>query len=116
MRRAFLATGGTAAIIAAFLHKSTRLEGKEDKERTPCRVLIVGGGTAGLTVASQLQKCWSTTGASASPAAMDISIVEPSNVHYYQSLWTMVAGGKGRETFPARNKKLTKLGSHFSTN
>ena len=47
-------------------------------------ILIIGGGTAGLTVASQL------TGRA---AGATIGVIEPSSVHYYQPLWTLVGGG-----------------------
>jgi sulfide:quinone oxidoreductase len=48
------------------------------------QVLIVGGGTAGLTVAARL--------ANASPS-LDVAVIEPSEWHYYQPLWTLVGGG-----------------------
>jgi sulfide:quinone oxidoreductase len=51
---------------------------------THYQILILGGGTAGLTVASQLAR-------NVNPAA--IAIVEPSSSHYYQPLWTLVGGG-----------------------
>ena len=47
-------------------------------------VLILGGGTGGLTVASRLL-------AEASPPG--VTILEPSEQHYYQPLWTLVGGG-----------------------
>lgn len=47
-------------------------------------VLIIGGGTAGITVASQLL---------AQEAPPRITIVEPSPHHDYQPLWTLVGGG-----------------------
>jgi sulfide:quinone oxidoreductase len=47
------------------------------------RVLIVGGGCAGITVAAQLTNRGIT----------GIAIVEPSTKHYYQPLWTLVGGG-----------------------
>ncbi len=47
-------------------------------------ILIVGGGSAGITVAARLR---------AQPAPPDIAIVEPSEHHYYQPLWTMVGAG-----------------------
>ena len=47
-------------------------------------ILIVGGGTAGLSVASRL--CESMPDA-------DIAIVEPSEKHYYQPIWTLVGAG-----------------------
>ncbi|QDT75652.1 NAD(P)/FAD-dependent oxidoreductase [Lacipirellula limnantheis] len=55
---------------------------------TPIRhhqILIVGGGAAGLTVASQLTKGWSNK--------LDVAVIEPSDKHYYQPLWTLVGGG-----------------------
>lgn len=48
------------------------------------QVLIVGAGTAGLSVAARL--------AAASPS-LDIALIEPSEWHYYQPLWTLVGGG-----------------------
>lgn len=48
------------------------------------RVLIVGGGTAGITVAAQLRRKLAT---------YDVAIVEPSTKHYYQPLWTLVGAG-----------------------
>ena len=47
-------------------------------------ILILGGGTAGLTVASQLAD---------RIGGHHIGIVEPSSKHYYQPLWTLVGGG-----------------------
>nr|WP_126227704.1 FAD/NAD(P)-binding oxidoreductase [Burkholderia ambifaria] len=47
-------------------------------------VVIVGGGAAGIAVASSLL--------SRMPD-LDISIIEPADVHYYQPGWTMVGGG-----------------------
>ena len=47
-------------------------------------VLIVGGGTGGITVAAQLRH-------KANPPEM--AIIEPSTKHYYQPIWTLVGGG-----------------------
>jgi sulfide:quinone oxidoreductase len=53
------------------------------------RVLIVGGGTAGITTAAALRR----------KGVEDIAIIEPSETHYYQPLWTLVgAGVVARET------------------
>ncbi len=46
-------------------------------------IVIVGGGTGGITVAARLANAGET----------DIAIVEPSDKHYYQPLWTLVGGG-----------------------
>jgi len=48
------------------------------------RIVIIGGGTAGITVAARLRRAGQD----------DIALVEPSNVHYYQPLWTLVGGGR----------------------
>lgn len=47
-------------------------------------VVIVGGGTAGLTVASQLLN---------EAPELDIAVIEPSDKHYYQPIWTLVGAG-----------------------
>ena len=46
-------------------------------------ILIVGGGTGGITVAARL----------ANEGVRDIALIEPSETHYYQPLWTLVGGG-----------------------
>lgn len=48
------------------------------------RVVIVGGGTAGVTVSARLRRAGIT----------DVAVIEPSNTHYYQPLWTLVGGGR----------------------
>ena len=48
------------------------------------QVLIIGGGNAGISVAAQLKR---------KDKNIDIAIIEPSEVHYYQPAWTMVGGG-----------------------
>lgn len=48
------------------------------------QILIVGGGTAGITVAARLRNA---------DSSLDVAIIEPSDKHYYQPLWTLVGGG-----------------------
>ena len=47
-------------------------------------VVIVGGGSAGISVAARL---------AALPNPPSIAIIEPSDKHYYQPIWTLVGGG-----------------------
>jgi sulfide:quinone oxidoreductase len=46
-------------------------------------VLIVGGGAAGITVAARLGHA----------GLDDVALIEPSDRHYYQPLWTLVGAG-----------------------
>ena len=48
------------------------------------RVLVLGGGSAGITVAARLRR--------ADPS-LDVGLVEPSDSHAYQPLWTLVGRG-----------------------
>ncbi len=47
-------------------------------------VLIVGGGSAGITVAARLRRARRQLG---------VALLEPSPEHYYQPLWTLVGAG-----------------------
>lgn len=47
-------------------------------------VVIIGGGSAGIAVASSLL---------ARQPDLDIAIIDPADVHYYQPGWTLVGGG-----------------------
>ncbi len=48
------------------------------------QIVIVGGGSAGIAIASSLL---------ARAGKLDIAIIEPAGSHYYQPGWTMVGGG-----------------------
>lgn len=45
------------------------------------QVIVIGGGTAGIMVASQLLK---------KNSKIDIGLIEPADTHYYQPAWTLV--------------------------
>ena len=47
-------------------------------------IVIIGGGAAGIAVASSLL---------ARKAGLDIAIIDPADTHYYQPGWTLVGGG-----------------------
>ncbi len=57
-------------------------------------ILIIGGGTAGITVAARLRRA-GTTG---------VTVLEPSETHYYQPLWTLVGGGRAALRESARRE------------
>ena len=48
------------------------------------RIVVVGGGTAGVSVAARLRRAGED----------DVAVLEPSGVHYYQPLWTLAGGGR----------------------
>jgi len=47
-------------------------------------VVIIGGGAAGIAIAASLK---------ARQHDLDIAIIDPAEIHYYQPGWTMVGGG-----------------------
>jgi len=55
-----------------------------DVAETSHTVVIVGGGAAGIATASSLL---------AREPGLDIAIIDPADVHYYQPGWTLVGGG-----------------------
>ncbi len=48
------------------------------------KIVIVGAGTAGITIAAQLK----LTGRN-----LDVTLIDPAEKHYYQPIWTLVGGG-----------------------
>ena len=53
------------------------------------RFIIVGGGSGGISAAARLKKKFGANSFSAN----SIALIEPSENHYYQPLWTLVGGG-----------------------
>ncbi len=47
-------------------------------------VVIVGAGAGGISVAASLQ---------ARKSSLEIAVIDPADIHYYQPGWTMVGGG-----------------------
>jgi sulfide:quinone oxidoreductase len=60
------------------------------------QILIIGGGNAGIAVASQLLRKRSN---------LNIGIIEPSEKHYYQPAWTLVGAGIFDSKKTVRNEK-----------
>ena len=58
------------------------------------RILIVGGGSAGISVAARLLR----------KGHSDVAVIEPSDVHYYQPLWTLVGGGQAKAPTTVRTE------------
>ncbi|EBA05885.1 bifunctional protein tyrosine phosphatase family protein/NAD(P)/FAD-dependent oxidoreductase [Sagittula stellata] len=68
-------------------------------------VVIVGGGAAGISVASSLMT---------RRAGLGIAIIDPADIHYYQPGWTMVGGGVFEAQTTARTMaSLIPKGVHW---
>jgi sulfide:quinone oxidoreductase len=68
-------------------------------------VVIVGGGAAGIAVASSLK---------ARKPDLDIAIIDPADIHYYQPGWTMVGAGVFDAATTARTMaSLIPAGVHW---
>lgn len=55
-------------------------------DNSTTRIVIVGGGTGGLSTAAALRQ-------HAEGRRFEVTVIEPSDYHYYQPLWTLVGGG-----------------------
>lgn len=53
-------------------------------QQTHHQVLIVGGGSAGISVAARLRHA----------GVSDVGLIDPATTHAYQPLWTLVGGGQ----------------------
>lgn len=58
-------------------------------------IVIIGGGTGGISVAARLSRALKRP---------DIAILEPSEKHYYQPLWTLVGGGAALKESTVRDE------------
>ncbi len=63
-----------------------RIAGADKSETAPTShdIVVIGGGAAGISVAASLLH---------RDKSLDIAIIEPSDIHYYQPGWTLVGGG-----------------------
>ena len=68
-------------------------------------VVIIGGGAAGIATAASLL---------ARSPSLDVAIIDPADIHYYQPGWTMVGAGVFGASFTARTMaSLLPHGVHW---
>jgi sulfide:quinone oxidoreductase len=56
------------------------------------QIIVIGGGSAGISVAARLLR----------RGHRDVAVIEPAATHYYQPLWTLVGGGQADVATTAR--------------
>ncbi|PPB80908.1 sulfide:quinone oxidoreductase [Albidovulum inexpectatum] len=81
-----LATAKAAGYDLSAVARRIANRGRTPEDATDAHhaVVIVGGGAAGIATAASLKK---------RKPDLDVAIIEPSDVHYYQPGWTLVGGG-----------------------
>lgn len=62
------------------------------------KVVIIGGGTGGITTAARLLRGMKAL-------AGDVAIIDPAEKHYYQPLWTLVGAGATKKEATERDMK-----------
>lgn len=68
----------------------------ETRNNKQHQVVVIGGGTGGIMVTSQLLRARKD---------LDIAIIEPSEEHHYQPAWTLVGAGLMKKTDTIRKEK-----------
>ncbi|KAL1922495.1 uncharacterized protein VTP21DRAFT_10034 [Calcarisporiella thermophila] len=79
-----LAAPRTLKHFQPFVRRSLATVAETTKDTKKYKVVVVGGGTGGLAVSSTISKLLGNN---------SVALIEPSNVHFYQPLWTLVGGG-----------------------
>ncbi|XP_051978593.1 sulfide:quinone oxidoreductase, mitochondrial-like [Xyrauchen texanus] len=67
------------SVIHSQIHTSCLLASKDHY-----KVLVLGGGSGGIAMAARMKR---------KVGAENVAIVEPSKMHYYQPIWTLVGAG-----------------------
>ncbi|XP_034541446.1 sulfide:quinone oxidoreductase, mitochondrial-like [Notolabrus celidotus] len=68
-----------AGIVISHLHTSSRASAKQHY-----KMLVLGGGSGGIAMSARMKRIM---------GAETVAVVEPSETHYYQPIWTLVGAG-----------------------
>uniref|UniRef100_A0AAQ5YN90 Sulfide:quinone oxidoreductase, mitochondrial n=2 Tax=Amphiprion ocellaris TaxID=80972 RepID=A0AAQ5YN90_AMPOC len=69
----------STGILISQLHTSSCASAKQHY-----KMLVLGGGSGGITMSARMKRMM---------GAENVAIVEPSEMHYYQPIWTLVGAG-----------------------
>ncbi|KAF8520228.1 FAD/NAD(P)-binding domain-containing protein [Hysterangium stoloniferum] len=84
---------------------STRLSSTAVPQRP--KILVVGGGTGGLTAANQIYNRFAKAGKSLGEG--DVVILDSAHYHYYQPGWTLVGGGLKDKSSQQLRRRLADI-------
>uniref|UniRef100_A0A6Q2YRR3 Sulfide:quinone oxidoreductase, mitochondrial n=1 Tax=Esox lucius TaxID=8010 RepID=A0A6Q2YRR3_ESOLU len=70
----------TARLGSCHLHTTSSHASSKDHYK----VLVLGGGSGGITMSARMKRKF---------GAENVAVVEPSEMHYYQPIWTLVGAG-----------------------
>lgn len=94
----FVAAAGLATFVTTVSVVSiVACQTTPSKDIKDSKIVVVGGGTAGIGVTAMLRNL----------GHRQVTLIEPSSVHYYQPLWTLVGAGIKPNT--ASVKDMTKV-------
>ncbi|CAG5957857.1 unnamed protein product [Menidia menidia] len=82
-----------AGIAISHYHTSSRALSKQSY-----KVLVLGGGSGGIAMSARLKRM---------VGAENVAVVEPSEMHYYQPIWTLV--GAGAKTLASSGRSTSSI-------
>ncbi|XP_069018103.1 sulfide:quinone oxidoreductase, mitochondrial-like [Embiotoca jacksoni] len=78
----------SVGIAVSRLHTSSRSSAKQHY-----KMLVLGGGSGGIAMSARMKRMM---------GAENVAVVEPSEMHYYQPIWTLVGAGAKTVTSSGR--------------
>ncbi|KAJ7343526.1 hypothetical protein DFH08DRAFT_872949 [Mycena albidolilacea] len=73
-----------------------RLASSATSDPSKFKILVIGGGSGGLSVANQIYNRFRAAGKPLNPG--DVAIIDSADNHYYQPGWTLVGAGLKKKT------------------